>query len=64
MILQAGIKKIHYLKDYRNDPYAVELIGKAGATAEKVTLSKKYFAELQLGEEESSSIEEHLPKSE
>ncbi|WP_086347733.1 ComE operon protein 2 [Candidatus Enterococcus clewellii] len=54
MILQAGIKKIHYLKDYRNDPYAVELISKAGATADKVTLSKKYFSELQLGEEESS----------
>ncbi|MBL1229541.1 ComE operon protein 2 [Enterococcus sp. BWB1-3] len=58
MILQAGIKKIHYLKDYRNDPYAVELISKAGAVAEKVTLSKKYFAELQLGEEELSSFEE------
>ncbi|MBP1045895.1 ComE operon protein 2 [Enterococcus sp. BWM-S5] len=57
MVLQAGIKKIHYLKDYRNDPYAVELIAKAGATADKVTLSKKYFAELQLGEEETNTLE-------
>lgn len=64
MILQAGIKKIHYLKDYRNDPYAVELISKAGATAVKVTLSKKYFAELQLGEEENPSVETPFSETE
>ncbi|CDW59576.1 Lactamase B and dCMP cyt deam 1 domain containing protein [Trichuris trichiura] len=30
-LLQAGIKKIHYLKDYRNDPYAIELINQSPA---------------------------------
>ena len=47
MILQAGIKKIYYLKDYRNDAYALNLIEQVGATVEKVTLVPKYFAELQ-----------------
>ncbi|MEM5199359.1 deaminase, partial [Enterococcus faecium] len=51
MILQAGIKKIYYLKDYRNDEYALNLIEQVGATVEKVTLVPKYFAELQWGEE-------------
>ena len=51
MILQAGIKKIHYLKDYRNDPYALDLIKQVGATVDQVTLSKKYFTELQFGED-------------
>ena len=35
MILQAGIKKIYYLKDYRNDAYALNLIEQVGATVEK-----------------------------
>ena len=51
MLLQAGIKKIYYLKDYRNDAYALNLIEQVGATVEKVTLVPKYFAELQWGEE-------------
>ena len=51
MILQAGIKKIYYLKDYRNDEYALNLIEQVGATVEKVTLVPKYFAELQWREE-------------
>ena len=54
MILQAGIKKIHYLKDYRNDPYALKLIERVGATVDQVALSQKYFAELQLGEDFAS----------
>jgi len=50
MILQAGIKKIHYLKDYRNDDYAIKLIEQAGATIHQVTLSKEYFETLAFGE--------------
>ncbi|MGY3765334.1 ComE operon protein 2 [Vagococcus vulneris] len=51
MIIQAGIKKIYYLKDYRNDDYAVRLIQQAGVTVEQVRLSKKYFAEIEFGDE-------------
>lgn len=51
MILQAGISKIHYLTDYRNDEYALKLIEQAGVTVDKVTLSQKYFADIQLGNE-------------
>lgn len=50
-------QKIHYLKDYRNDPYALDLIKQVGASVDQVTLSKKYFAELQLGEELASMDE-------
>ncbi len=49
MILQAGIKKIHYLKDYRNDDYAIKLIEQAGATIRQVTLSQEYFDTLAFG---------------
>lgn len=48
-LLQAGIKKIYYLHDYRNDPYALELIAHVGATAQKVTLDPKYFEKLSFG---------------
>ncbi|MCI0130149.1 MULTISPECIES: ComE operon protein 2 [Enterococcaceae] len=51
MILQAGIKMIHYLKDYRNDDYAMKLIKQAGATIDKVTLSQEYFDTLAFGED-------------
>lgn len=50
-LLQAGIKRIHYLKDYRNDPYAIELIEQVGASAHQVHLESKYFTKLQLGED-------------
>lgn len=49
MILQAGIKKIHYLKDYRNDDYAIKLIEQASATIHQVTLSQEYFETFAFG---------------
>ncbi len=49
MILQAGIKKIYYLKDYRNDAYALNLIEQVGATVEKVTLVPKIFCRITMG---------------
>lgn len=48
-LLQAGIRKIYYLHDYRNDPYAVELIDQVGATAQKVVLEPEYFQKLSFG---------------
>lgn len=53
MILQAGIRKIHYLQDYRNDEYALNLIEKTGATVDQVKLSPKYFTEIQFGQDEN-----------
>lgn len=55
MILQAGIRKIHYLKDYRNDDYALNLIEKAGATVDQVVLSTKYFTDIQFGQDEAET---------
>ncbi|MGO2082422.1 ComE operon protein 2 [Vagococcus sp.] len=52
MILQAGIKKIYYLQDYRNDDYAIGLIKQAGASVEQVKLSKKYFAKFPFSDDD------------
>lgn len=57
-LLQAGIKKINYLKDYRNDDYAVDLIKQVGASANQVFLESKYFTKLQLGEDAATSPSE------
>ncbi|BAO06756.1 comE operon protein 2 [Enterococcus mundtii QU 25] len=46
-LLQAEIRKIHYLHDYRNDPYAQSLITQLGASVHQVNLDMKYFAKLQ-----------------
>ncbi|GEM03730.1 ComE operon protein 2 [Halolactibacillus miurensis] len=37
-IIQAGIKKVYYAKDYKNHPYAIELFGEAGVETEKIPL--------------------------
>ncbi len=52
MLLQAGISQIYYLKDYRNDPYALDLLKRLNIPYEKVALDPKYFTEfLTLAEE-------------
>ncbi|MDQ0158686.1 ComE operon protein 2 [Alkalibacillus salilacus] len=37
-IIQSGIKKIYYAHDYKNHPYAIELLQEAGVEFEKVEL--------------------------
>lgn len=54
MILQAGIRKIHYLEDYRNDEYGLNLIKETGAEVIKVTLAEKYFTEINFGHEKKA----------
>ncbi|MET3699310.1 dCMP deaminase [Bacillus oleivorans] len=39
-IIQAGIKCIYYAKDYKNHPYALELLEQAGVKTVKVELEK------------------------
>ena len=46
MILQAGIKKIYYLNDYHNNPYAIHLLDTLNVPYEKVTLNPEYFKTL------------------
>ncbi|MDR2063948.1 MAG: ComE operon protein 2 [Candidatus Nomurabacteria bacterium] len=36
LIIQAGIKRVYYERDYRNDSYAIELFEKANVKVEKV----------------------------
>lgn len=52
MLLQAGIQKIYYLKDYRNDPYAVQLLKHLNIPVEQVTLDPDYFSVLLENKEE------------
>lgn len=35
-IIQAGISKIYYAEDYKNHPYAIELLLRAGIQAERI----------------------------
>lgn len=46
MILQAGIKTIHYWNDYKNDEYAIKLIQTVGATIHRVKLDKRFLSDL------------------
>ena len=46
MLLQAGIKKIYYLRNYHNDDYAVRLMKLKKVTAEQVKIENKYLASL------------------
>ncbi|KRM74078.1 ComE operon protein 2 [Secundilactobacillus collinoides] len=41
MLLQAGIKKISYLRNYHNDPYAMELIKMKNVELNQVTLDEE-----------------------
>ncbi|WP_368985358.1 ComE operon protein 2 [Caldifermentibacillus hisashii] len=43
-IIQAGIKVIYYAEDYKNHPYALELLEQAGIKVEKVNFDKSVFA--------------------
>ncbi len=47
-ILQAGVKTIHYLNDYRNNQYAMELIQQVGASVHQVELDPVYFENFHL----------------
>lgn len=42
-IIQAGIHTVYYAKDYRNDPYAIELFKEANIHVEKVTVDEVSF---------------------
>ncbi|MBF8807921.1 MAG: ComE operon protein 2 [Enterococcus lacertideformus] len=46
-LLQAGIKKINYLHDYRNDPYAQSLFKQLGVSVHQVFLDSTHFSKLQ-----------------
>ncbi len=42
-IIQSGIKKVYYAKDYRNHPYAEELFRHADVHVEKIELDRSYL---------------------
>ena len=43
MLLQAGVKKIHYLRNYNNYSYALELLKLKEVALEQVKLDKEYI---------------------
>ena len=43
MLLQAGVKKIQYRRNYNNDPYALELLKLKEVALEQVKLDKEYI---------------------
>ncbi|GIN55846.1 ComE operon protein 2 [Lederbergia ruris] len=42
-LIQAGIKAVYYAEDYKNHPYALELLEQANVKTEKVPLDKDVF---------------------
>ncbi|QEA30824.1 hypothetical protein C5L31_001026 [Secundilactobacillus malefermentans] len=48
MLLQAGIVKIYYLRNYHNDPYAEKLIKLKNVALEKVSLTSDILDEASL----------------
>jgi len=45
-IIQAGIKAIYYAEDYKNHPYAIELLEQANVKVYKVPLDKSVFSSM------------------
>lgn len=43
-VIQAGIKKVYYAKDYKNHPYAIELFEEAGVETVHVPLDEDALA--------------------
>lgn len=39
-LIQAGIKKVNYIEDYRNNPYALELLAKSQVELHKIDIKK------------------------
>ena len=46
VIIQAGIKKVHYLYDYRNDPNAIDLFKECNIQVTKHELSPDLFEQI------------------
>ena len=42
-LLQAGIKKIYYMRNYHNDDYAIRLLKRKKVAVEKVKVEPKYL---------------------
>lgn len=42
-LIQAGIKVVYYAEDYKNHPYALEILEQAGVKVEKVNFDKNVF---------------------
>lgn len=42
-LLQAGIKKIHYLRSYNNDEYAIRLLERKHVAVEQVSVDPSYL---------------------
>ncbi|ELK45513.1 ComE operon protein 2 [Halobacillus sp. ACCC02827] len=40
-IIQAGIQAVYYSEDYKNDPYAVEMLQQAGVRIQKVAIERE-----------------------
>ncbi|WP_033828359.1 ComE operon protein 2 [Bacillus andreraoultii] len=47
-LIQAGIKVIYYAEDYKNHPYALEILEQAGVKVEKVNFDKNVFNVLKM----------------
>lgn len=45
-LLQAGVKKINYYYDYRDNPLAIDLLKKCGVPYEQIKIDRRYLSSL------------------
>lgn len=45
-LLQAGVKKVNYYYDYRDNPLAMDLLRRCGVSYEQIKIDRKYIAGL------------------
>jgi dCMP deaminase len=66
-IIQAGITKVYYEQDYKNNPYAIELFKQAGVELEQVVLSDQILVSEEMNNFVGSLLEtfrEKMPNNE
>lgn len=55
-LIQAGVKRINYLNDYRNDSYAIHLLEQSGVAIHQITLPPHFFEKMSLALENNAVL--------
>lgn len=61
-LIQAGIKKINYLNDYRNDAYAIHLLEQSGVAIHQIKLPPQFFEKMSLALESNAVLPSSSPQ--
>ncbi len=67
-LIQAGIERVYYAEDYRNDPFAIQLLMESGVHVQKIAfdarkIDTQFDEKLTLIHELLQEVERHAPQS-